>query len=198
MNIGLTGGIATGKSTVSAMLVQHGALLIDVDQIAREVVLPGSPTLLTIFEHFGQALRMEDGSLNRKKLGEIIFSDPNARKELEAIIHPPIRLITRERMYRYETEQPNHLVVVDVPLLFESGHREVYKQVLLVYAPYEVQITRLMKRDHIDRAKAQLRIDAQMPIEEKRKLADIVIDNSGPLEQTRLQVENFLQGKGLQ
>lgn len=198
MNIGLTGGIATGKSTVSAMLVQYGAILIDADQVAREVVLPGSPVLSEVFARFGQALRQEDGSLHRKKLGEIIFNDPDARKDLEGILHPPIRSIMRQRMQQFEAEQPNRLVVADIPLLFESGHWEMYEQVLLVYVPEKVQIARLMEREGINKEQARLRISAQMPIEEKRKLADVVIDNSGTLEETKRQVLRFLQGKGLQ
>jgi dephospho-CoA kinase len=197
MNIGLTGGIATGKSTVSALLVSRGALLVDADLIAREVVLPGSPVLQTIADRFGQGVLREDGSLDRKKLGKIVFSDPSARKDLNSIIHPPIRTEMKGRMNRFEEEHPDRLVVVDVPLLYESDLSYMFQEVMLVYVPREVQIERLMKRDGLDLRQAEDRIHAQMPIEDKRKRADIVIDNSGSLEQTERQIEGFWQGKGL-
>lgn len=197
MNIGLTGGIATGKSTVSDMLVEKGAILLDADQIAREVVLPGSPVLDKVFERFGQAVRNADGSLDRKKLGEIVFADREARKELEGILHPAIREIMKERMSRAQLEHPERLVVADVPLLFESGLEHLYEEVLLVYVPEAIQIRRLMARDGINEEQARLRIQAQLPIEDKKARADIVIDNSGTLENTRKQIDQFWNGKGL-
>lgn len=197
MNIGLTGGIATGKSTVSEMLVNKGAILLDADQIAREVVLPGSPVLDMVFERFGQAVRNADGSLDRQKLGDIVFADREARKELEGILHPAIREIMKERMSRAQLEHPEVPVVADVPLLFESGLQHLYDEVLLVYVPEAIQIRRLMARDGIDEEQARLRIQAQLPIEDKKAMADIVIDNSGTLESTRKQIDQFWNGKGL-
>lgn len=197
MNIGLTGGIASGKSTVSAMLVQKGAALIDADQIAREVVLPGSPVLDQVFQRFGQALRMENGALDRKKLGEIVFADASARKDLEALLHPPIRNIMKERMQQWEQAEPNRLVVVDVPLLFENNLQGMFAQTVLVYVPEEVQLERLMIRDGLGRDAARRRIDAQMSIERKKDFADVVIDNSGALDQTEIQIDEFLRGKGM-
>ncbi|RTE11552.1 dephospho-CoA kinase [Paenibacillus whitsoniae] len=197
MNIGLTGGIACGKSTVSGMLVSRGALLVDADQIARDVVQPGSPVLEQVAAHFGQAVLNPDGSLNRKKLGELIFGSEEQRKALEGILHPPIRARMRSQMAAYEREQPDKLVVVDVPLLFESGLASMFEATLVVYVPREVQLERLIARDALTEAQAALRLEAQMGIEEKRKLADFVIDNSGTLEQTMEQVEHFLTEKGL-
>ncbi|MGG1554873.1 dephospho-CoA kinase [Paenibacillus ferrarius] len=197
MNIGLTGGIACGKSTVSGMLVSRGALLVDADQIARDVVQPGSPVLEQVAAHFGQAVLNPDGSLNRKKLGELIFGSDEQRKALEGILHPPIRAMMRSQMAAYEREQPDKLVVVDVPLLFESGLASMFEATLVVYVPREVQLERLIARDALTEAQAALRLEAQMGIEEKRKLADFVIDNSGTLEQTMEQVEHFLTEKGL-
>ncbi len=197
MNIGLTGGIACGKSTVAAMLVRRGALLVDADQIAREVVLPGSPVLAQVAERFGQAVLLADGSLNRKKLGEFVFGNAAARKDLEAILHPPIRAIMKERMSRYEREHPDRLVVVDVPLLYESGLQHMFSEVMVVYVPKEIQVERLMKRDGLSPEQAAERLNAQMPIEEKKKLADVVIDNSGTLEHTERQIEEFWRRKGL-
>jgi dephospho-CoA kinase len=197
MNIGLTGGIACGKSTVSRMLVSRGALLIDADQIAREVVEPGSPVLEQVAAHFGQAVIGPDGSLQRKKLGEIIFGSPEARKQLDGLLHPPIRAKMREQMTLYERDYPTKLVVVDVPLLIESNLVSMFEEIMVVYIPRHLQLERLMQRDGLSAENAQLRLDAQMSIEEKRKLADIVIDNSGTWEETNMRVELFWVGKGL-
>lgn len=195
MNIGLTGGIATGKSTVSAMLVERGANLIDADQIAREVVLPGSPVLSEVAERFGQAVLLETGELNRKKLGEIIFNDGQARHDLGAILHPPIRSIMMERMLAYEQDEPHRLVVVDVPLLFESELEHLFSSVMLVYVPEATQLSRLMERDKLDREQALARLASQMSIEDKRERADIIIDNSGTLQHTEAQIDQFWIGQ---
>jgi dephospho-CoA kinase len=197
MNIGLTGGIASGKSTVARMLVESGAALVDADRIAREIVEPGQPPLAQIVERFGQAVLHEDGTLNRKKLGEIVFADEAKRKALEAITHPAIRAVMRERMDKLQREAPNRLVVVDVPLLYESGLQSLFEEVMVVYVPRSVQLERLMKRDGLSKADAERRLNAQMDIEEKKRLADIVIDNSGSLEDTALQLERFRKAKGL-
>ncbi|MDP5274448.1 dephospho-CoA kinase [Chengkuizengella axinellae] len=191
MNVGLTGGIATGKSTVSKMLVHRGAVLIDADVIAREVVLPGQPVLQKVAQRFGQVVLMEDGALNRTKLGEIIFNDPIARKDLEGILHPPIRSLMKQRMVQYEKEDPNRLVVVDIPLLFESNLQELFSSVVLVYVPEIIQVKRLMKRNDLSLEEAKKRMEAQMPIEIKKELTDYIIDNSKSLEHTETQVEEF-------
>lgn len=197
MNIGLTGGIACGKSTVSAMLVRRGALLIDADRIAREVVEPGAPALGQVIERFGADLLLPDGSLNRKKLGERVFGNPGALKDLESLLHPPIRATIRARMQDYETKHPDKLVVVDVPLLYESGLQAMYKEIMVVYVPRAVQMERLMKRDSLTEEQAVQRLNAQMPIEKKKELADIVIDNSGTIEETEEQIERFWSERGL-
>jgi dephospho-CoA kinase len=197
MNIGLTGGIASGKSTVARMLVESGAALVDADRIAREIVEPGQPSLAQIVERFGQAVLHEDGTLNRKKLGEIVFADEAKRKALEAITHPAIRAVMRERMDKLQREAPKRLVVVDVPLLYESGLQSLFEEVMVVYVPRSLQLERLMKRDGLSKADAERRLNAQMDIEEKKRLADIVIDNSGSLEDTALQLERFRKAKGL-
>jgi dephospho-CoA kinase len=196
--IGLTGGIATGKSTVSAMLAELGAAVVDADQVAREVVLPGEPALRQVAETFGQAVLNEDGTLNRKKLGEIVFADEMKRKALEAILHPAIRQVMNDRIDRLERENPGRLVVADIPLLYETGLDARYPEVLVVYVPPDVQLERLMKRDGLTEAKARERLNAQLPIDEKKKRADWVIDNSGTLEETRRQVLDFWRKKVLQ
>ena len=197
MNIGLTGGIAAGKSTVSRMLTERGAALVDLDRIAREVVNPGQEPLRLIAERFGPEVLNEDGTLNRARLGEIVFSDEAERKALEAITHPAIRALMLARMEEYRRERPERLVVVDVPLLYESGLQSYFEQIMVVYVPRSVQLERLMKRNGLTEAEANRRIDAQMDIEEKRTTADIVIDNSRSLEETERQVERFWRDKGL-
>lgn len=191
MNIGLTGGIATGKSTVSALLVNKGALLVDADAIAREVMLPGHPVLAGVVEHFGQAVMLADGTLDRKKLGDIVFRDPSQRKALNDITHPAIREEIRERMAVLQREHPDKLVVVDIPLLFESGLEHMVERVMVVYAPESVQLERLMLRNQFTAEEASARIRSQMDIEEKKRKADIVIDNGGDVEETKRQVDRF-------
>ncbi|OXM84330.1 dephospho-CoA kinase [Paenibacillus rigui] len=197
MNIGLTGGIACGKSTVSGMLVQRGAMLVDADRIAREVVEPGMPALSQIVERWGPELLLPDGSLHRKKLGEIVFGNPQALQQLQEITHPPIRATIRERMAEYERSNPDKLVVVDIPLLYESGLQSMFEAVMVVYVPRTVQLDRLMLRDGLSREQAEQRLQAQMDIERKKELADIVIDNQGTMEQTEGQVEAFLKERRL-
>ncbi|TJY39696.1 dephospho-CoA kinase [Cohnella pontilimi] len=193
MNIGLTGGIATGKSTVAKLLTERGALLIDLDKIAREIVEPGQPALNRIAERFGREVLQEDGSLDRKKLGQIVFADDQERKALEAITHPAIRAVMKQRMADYARKYPQRLCVVDVPLLYESGLTEYFERVMVVYVPREEQLKRLMTRDKLSAEEAERRLAAQMDIEEKKRRADILIDNSGTLEETQAQIDRFWQ-----
>jgi dephospho-CoA kinase len=197
MNIGLTGGIATGKSTVANLLISKGANLIDLDRIAREIVEPGQPALTRIAERFGQAIIREDGSLDRKQLGAIVFADASERKALEAITHPEIRALMKARMDEHERLSPDKLVVVDVPLLFESGLEHYFTEVMVVYVPREEQLKRLMARDGLSQEAAEQRLAAQMSIEEKKARADIVIDNSGSMAHLEQQLDYWLQQRGL-
>lgn len=198
MNIGLTGGIATGKSTVAKLLMERGAILIDLDTIAREIVEPGQPSLDAIAERFGQAVLQADGTLDRKRLGSIVFADPAERKALEAITHPAIRKIMRERMAYHESHSPHKLVVVDVPLLYESGLESYFQQIMVVYVPRDVQLERLLERDKLTIEEAHRRLDAQMNIEDKKLKADVLIDNSGSLSSTEEQIERFWREKRLE
>ncbi|WP_426334435.1 dephospho-CoA kinase [Paenibacillus silvae] len=197
MNIGLTGGIATGKSSVSAYLASKGALLIDADVIAREVMMPGHPVLAAAVQRFGQAILNADGTLDRKKLGSIVFQHPEERKALEAITHPAIRKEMRERAAAYEKQHPDKLIVSDIPLLYESGLEDGFEEIMVVYVPREVQLERLMSRDKMTQADAEARIAAQMDIERKKERANIAIDNSGSWAQTEKQLQAFLTRKGL-
>ncbi|WCF06850.1 dephospho-CoA kinase [Paenibacillus thiaminolyticus] len=197
MNIGLTGGIASGKSTVSRLLVERGALLVDADRIAREIVLPGSPALDQIADRFGADMLLPDGSLDRKRLGNVVFSDAAKRKALEEITHPAIRREMMTQMRRLEEEHPQSLVVVDVPLLYESGLTDRFEEIVVVYIPQAIQLERLMRRDGLTEAEASERLLSQWDIEKKRERADYVIDNSKGLEETRQQVDQFWLQKGL-
>jgi len=192
MKLGLTGGIASGKSTVSAMLVKLGAKLVDADQVAREVVLPGEPALEQVVARFGQAVLNEDGTLNRSKLGSLVFTpDKQNLKDLESILHPAIRARMQERMDTYLKEDPNLLVIADIPLLYETGQAKLYDAVMVVYVPPEMQLKRLMEREGLTEEESSMRIKLQMDIEEKKRLANYVIDNSGSLEDTHRQVGQF-------
>lgn len=197
MNIGLTGGIASGKSTVSRMLRERGALIVDADLISREIVRPGSPVLQQIAEEFGQDILLENGELNRKKLGAIIFSDEEKRLKLNSLMHPPIRAEMLRQIHQYETEYPDKLIVADIPLLYESKLQHMFSEVMVVYVPLPVQVARLMERDGLTESQALERIRSQMPLEDKRRLADVVIDNSGSLEETAMQLDQYLKRKGL-
>ena len=193
--IGLTGGIACGKSTVAAMLSARGAFLVDADRTAREVVSPGEPALAAIAEAFGRAVLHEDGTLNRGKLGEAVFGDPAKRKTLEAITHPAIRERMWARIREAKADKPSRLVVADIPLLYETGQEGLYDGVLVVYIPRKLQLARLLARHpEMTEEHAVQRIDAQLDIERKRELADWVIDNSGALEETERQVDALWNG----
>ncbi|WMT39534.1 dephospho-CoA kinase [Paenibacillus sp. D2_2] len=195
MNIGLTGGIATGKSTVARMLVSMGAALIDADVIAREIMEPGHPVLARVAEHFGQDILNSDGTLNRKKLGAIVFSDPGQRKVLNDLTHPAIRSEMAGRVKALEEADPHRLVVCDIPLLYESGQEGLYEQIMVVYVPKEIQLERLMERDNLTFEQASLRLAAQMDIELKKSKADILIDNRFGMGETKRQIEKFWREK---
>ncbi|WP_424768379.1 dephospho-CoA kinase [Paenibacillus sp. sgz302251] len=197
MIIGLTGGIASGKSTVARMLVERGALLVDADQVAREVVQPGEPALEAIASSFGQAVLETDGSLNRKALGEIVFRDKSALAKLEAITHPAIRERMQNRIHKYAEKHPKRLIVADIPLLYETKQQNLYEGVMVVYVPAIIQRERMMERNAVTLEEAERRVSLQMDIEQKRTLADWVIDNSGTLEETERQVEDFWKSQDL-
>lgn len=197
MIIGLTGGIASGKSTVSALLVNKGARLVDADVIAREVMLPGHKVLAAVVEQFGEDILFPDGTLNRVKLGDIVFNDPEALKALNQLTHPAIRQEIKERMLTMEQEDPGKLILVDIPLLFESRLESLFKEIIVVYVPREVQITRLMERNRLSLEEAEARLKAQMDIELKRSKANYIIDNSGDLAHTEHQVAVLWDRLGL-
>jgi dephospho-CoA kinase len=186
--IGVTGGIATGKSTVDRLLAAHGASVIDADELAREAVRPGEPALDEVAARFGREVLLPDGNLDRGRLGEVVFADPDARRDLERITHPRINELIGERIAT-ALAGPAPLVAVDIPLLFESAREAMFEGVLLVYAPPEVQVRRLRERNGLDEAAALQRLAAQLPIDEKRDRATWIIDNSDGLDATSRAVD---------
>lgn len=188
--IGLTGGIASGKSTVSSWFESRGCPVIDADKIARDVVLPGKPALQEIIEYFGSSIVDKNQLLHRKALGNIVFQNSQALGVLNGIMHPRIALETDVQLDRLRSEG-HESVVHDVPLLFENGLQSRVDIVLLVYVDEATQLRRLMIRDGSSEESALLRVRAQMPLDSKRTLADVVIDNQGSRRDTYLQLEKF-------
>ena len=196
--IGLTGGIASGKTTVARMLEAHGGAIIDADVAAREVVAPGEPALAEIAEAFGPEVLAPDGGLNRPALAGIIFNDEAARQRLNSIVHPRVRarMIAQLDALRRQPEPPRFAVLV-VPLLLESGHDWALDQVWVVAIPEDVQLERLMQRDQLALEAAQARIQAQMPLSEKLKRADRVIENTGRPAEVEQAVVGLLRRERL-
>ncbi|EAC7756760.1 dephospho-CoA kinase [Listeria monocytogenes] len=190
--IGLTGSVATGKSTVSNMIQQAGIPLVDADIAARKVVEPGTEGLKEIVAYFGGEILLADGTLNRAKLGEIIFKDKEKREKLNEITHPRVKdymLEARERFFRAGEE----LVFFDIPLLFESHLESLVDQIVVVWTTPETELKRLMERNNLTKEDALRRIESQMGIDEKARKADFVIDNNESLEKTQKQVYTFIE-----
>lgn len=183
--VGLTGGIASGKSTVSTVFKEMGAAILDADQIARQVVLPQQPAWKDIVELFGQQILNPDQSLNREKLGKIVFSNPDCLKELNRITHPRIMQYYKDAMREISINKPDAIVMLEVPLLYETNMDKLCHQVIVVWVDRETQINRLMGREKLSYEDAVKRIDSQMPLDEKARRADLVIDNRGSLLETK-------------
>lgn len=186
---GLTGSIATGKSTVSAILRDLGAFIVDADRVAREVVRPGTRAWEAIVRIFGAEVLQPGGEIDRERLGRIVFNDAAMRAMLEEVVHPEVMSAMDEQVSAIRQGSPDALVILDVPLLIETGMHRGLSEVIVVYCPEDQQITRLMVRDTISRDEALARVRAQLSIEEKRRYASLIIDNSASLEETRAQVE---------
>jgi dephospho-CoA kinase len=185
--IGLTGGIASGKSTVARILERLGGVIIDADQLAREVVAPGESAYLAIVAEFGEGILNFDRTLNRRALGKIVFTDPSARRRLERITHPSIAKLAEKKLAALK-ESGTPVVIYMAPLLIEAGVTSRVDEVWVVYADRETQLARLIERDGISRAEALQRLDAQIPMAEKRRYGKVVIDNRGTSEETERQV----------
>jgi dephospho-CoA kinase len=189
--IGLTGGIASGKSTVSNMVKNLGVTVIDADVEARLAVEKGEPAYNQIIQHFGEEILLEDGSINRSKLGEIIFNDEKERMVLNRIVHPAVR----ERMEQKKAaaiRNGEKVIVLDIPLLFESKLTEMIDQIVLVYVDEDIQLKRLMERNRFSAEEALARIRSQLPLKEKKEHSDFVINNNGSIEQTKEQLDHIL------
>ncbi|MFD3916557.1 dephospho-CoA kinase [Streptomyces sp. NPDC058603] len=190
LRLGLTGGIGSGKSEVSRLLTSYGAVLIDSDRIAREVVEPGTPGLAAVVAEFGPGVLTPDGALDRPKLGGIVFGDPDRLRALNAIVHP----LVRARSAELETAAgPDSIVVHDVPLLVENGMEALYDLVVVVDASPETQLDRLVRLRGMAESEARKRMEAQAGRERRRAAADVVIDNDGPLEELEPQVRRVWQ-----
>ncbi|MFD1362229.1 dephospho-CoA kinase [Lentibacillus salinarum] len=190
--IGLTGSIASGKSTVSLMFDDFGIPVIDADKISREVVMPGEKAYKQIVDTFGESILRDDQSINRKKLGAVVFEDDKKRRTLNSIVHPAVRERMVERRNGY-VESGVKSVVLDIPLLFESQLTNFVDKTVVVYVDEQVQLSRLMERDGYSEKEAYQRIHAQMPVKEKAELADAVIDNNGSKHDAYQQLESLLR-----
>ena len=189
MRVGLTGGVASGKSTVSAILAELGAVIIDADQLAREVVAPGTEGLAEVVAAFGEGVLTAEGELDRPAMGAIVFADPEKRRVLESIVHPRVR----DRAAEIEAAAPPGAVVVhDIPLLAETGQGNGFDAVVVVDVPAEVQVERMTGIRGMTREDAQARIGAQATREQRRAIATYVIENTGSLEDLRTEVERVL------
>ena len=185
--VGLTGGIATGKSLVSEILRGLGAYIIDADKIAREVVEPQKPAWLEIVEFFGKDIINKDRTINRKRLGEIVFNDPLKKRKLEEIVHPRVIEEENRMLKEYLNIKPDGIVIIDAALLIEAGSHKRVDKLIVVYADKETQTKRLMERDGLSRTDAEKKIASQLPLDKKVKMADFVIDNSKGIEETQRQ-----------
>ncbi|MFQ6321304.1 dephospho-CoA kinase [Bacillus halotolerans] len=189
--IGLTGGIASGKSTVANMLIDKGITVIDADIIAKQAVEIGMPAYRQIIDEFGEDILLENGDIDRRKLGALVFTNEQKRLALNSIVHPAVR---EEMLKRRDESIANQetFVVLDIPLLFESKLESLVDKIIVVSVTKEIQLERLTKRNQLTVEEALSRIRSQMPLEEKVSRADNVIDNSGTLEETKQQLEEIL------
>ena len=182
--IGLTGGIASGKSTVSRALQDLGAIIIDADEVAHAIIEPGKPAWEDIVEHFGTEVLNPDQTIDREKLGAIVFNDPARLQVLNQITHPRVGEQFKQMIKNIKSQQSDAVLFIEVPLLYETHMDRICDEVWVVWVDEETQIQRLMKRDGLSREDALKRIDAQMSLDEKAKRADVVIDNSFSIEET--------------
>lgn len=191
LKLGLTGGIACGKSTVAQMLSQKGALIIDADQLAREVVQPGKPAWVGIVNWLGEEVLLEDGSLDRSKIGARVFRDESARQQLNALTHPRVRALFLTQSRELAQSYPQKIQVWDIPLLFETGMENLVDYVVVVASREEKQIMRLLERNGLAREEALRRINAQMDLWKKVEAADFVLDNDSTRESLQAQVDQL-------
>jgi dephospho-CoA kinase len=190
VTIGLTGGIASGKSLVARVFKDLGAHVVDADQIARELLEPGQPALQEVIDHFGRDVLLPDGGIDRTKLGEIVFSDAEKRDWLNSCLHPRVFNVYTGHVRKLQG-QPDGIIVFDAALLIETGYNNKMDRTIVVYATRDEQISRLISRNMLSRAQALTRIQSQMPLDEKREYADHVINNTGTQEDTERQARDL-------
>jgi dephospho-CoA kinase len=193
LRVGLTGSIGVGKSFVASVFVELGCHVLDADQTAREVVMPGTPGLKALTEAFGEEMLNPDGTLNRKQLGAVVFNDESQRQRLNHLLHPFIIVRQDEIMKAWEAEDPDGIGIVDAALMIESGGYKRFDKLIVVHCRPEVQLERLMLRDKLSRDEALRRVNSQMPQEEKQKFADYLIDTSDGFELTRARTVEIYQ-----
>ena len=193
LRVGLTGSIGVGKSFVASLFTELGCHVLDADQTAREVVMPGTSGLKALTETFGEDILNTDGTLDRKRLGALIFADQSQRQRLNHILHPFIIARQDEILREWEIQDPSGIGIVDAALMIESGGYRRFDKLIVVHCRPEVQLERLMLRDKLSRDEAQRRIDSQMPQEEKQKFADYLIDTSDGFELTRSQTKHVYE-----
>ncbi|KEO82055.1 dephospho-CoA kinase [Tumebacillus flagellatus] len=191
MIAGLTGSIATGKSTVSALFEALGAVIIDADKIVRQVQQPGQRAYEDIVEAFGEEILLPDGALDRAKLGALVFGNDANRQKLNGIVHPRVREERDRQTQEALKQNPRAVIIWDIPLLIETGMHNQVDKVIVVYVDAETQFSRLLSRDELSEEAAKQRIASQMPIEEKKQYADYLIDNRGTLAETEEQVRKI-------
>jgi dephospho-CoA kinase len=189
VKVGLTGGIASGKSSVCGIFSRLGARVLDADVLAREAVRPGRPAWIKLRGIFGPEFFHPDGSLNRRSLRSLVFRDPEKRRQLNEIVHPEVMRTVREWLETMVEREPHAVLLVDIPLLVEVGAVKGFDRIVLVFVREEIQLARLMERDNVSLDEARKALEAQMPLREKLAFADYVVDNSGSLEETQVQVE---------
>ena len=192
--VGLTGGIASGKSTVSDMLEELGAPLIDFDLIARQVVEPGTRGLEAIVNYFGKQILAEDGTLDRNKLSKIVFKDFEKRKKLESFTHPPIYEEFFKQIDAIAKKDPDAVIQVSIPLLIEQGMQHAFDNLIIVYVTQKTQVERLAQRDNISIKEATNILKSQLPIDEKVGFANFIINNETTVEETKKQVNKVWRG----
>jgi dephospho-CoA kinase len=193
LRVGLTGGIATGKSTAGAMFVQLGCHMIDSDQITHQLLDPGQAVHVAVVNEFGKRILAPDGTIDRRILGEIVFKDPGARAKLNSLVHPAVIQRQQQWLKQVEAQDSQSIAIVDAALMIEAGTYRNYDKIIVVTCRPEIQKQRLNARSKLSEAEIEARIRAQMPMEEKVKYADFVIDSSGPIEETLEQVRRVYE-----
>ena len=191
LRVGLTGNIASGKSHATQVFAELGAHIIDADVIAHQLLTPGTPTYQRVVQAFGDQILNPDATINRRKLGEIVFQDEAKRQELNGMVHPEVRAQVLRRIAELEQSDPNGVAIVDAALMVESGFYRTFDRVIVVHCPPSMQVSRIVSRDGLTVSQAQARMAAQMPTDEKIKYADYTIDTSDMFRHTREQIETI-------